>query len=58
MYEIITEDIYKDLYGTEETKNLFDNSEYSEDNEHFFKEKQVVYQLWNLLVCELSCTVI
>ena len=42
MYEITTEDIYKDLYGTEEMKNLFDNSEYSEDNEYFFKENKKV----------------
>ena len=42
MYEITTDDIYKDLYGTEEMKNLFDYSEYSEDNEYFFKERKKV----------------
>ena len=32
MYEITTKDVYKDLYGIEEVKNLFDNSEYSENS--------------------------
>ena len=42
MYEITTEDVYKDLYGTEEMKNLFDNSEYSKNSEYFFKENKKV----------------
>ena len=42
MYEIKTKDVYKDLYGKPEMRNLFDNSDYSEDSKYFFKENKKV----------------
>ena len=39
MYEIATEDVYKDLY---ERKELFDNSDYPEDSPYYFKENKKV----------------
>lgn len=52
LYEIMAEDIYKDLHE----RKLFDNSDYPLDSPHYFKEnkkviekmKPLVFQLWNL----------
>ena len=39
MYEITAEDVYKDLY---KRKELFDDSDYSEDSPYYFKENKKV----------------
>ena len=39
MYEITAEDVYKDLY---KRKEVFDNSDYSEDSPYYFKENKKV----------------
>ena len=41
MYEIATEDVYKDLYNSSKT-DLFDNSDYPVESEYYFKDNKKV----------------
>ena len=41
MYEIATEDVYKDLYNSSK-KDLFDNSDYPVKSEYYFKDNKKV----------------